>query len=490
MAKRKRRQFGTSGANALKATPSLFAEEPIAVQPDQQYVAGIWYGGESKTIAAQQTDRTAPEVSFDTYRAMLNDPEVSSAIRALVAMALADGVQLLPAAGGDPVASDAPEFGRAEEVAVFCERNLKGLNKPLRRSLEQLAEGALVYGHKAAEIVWKIGTGQDRNRLMLDGLSIKPHTSLDFVVDQFWNLLGYRARRGVSAAQNALLPAAKFWLITLHEEDDDPRGRSSLRPAYNGWTFKQLVWPEYKRWLDNCALPSIVGKTAPKQPGDVQRNADGQKSGNKLLSPAEAMLQALTGLKNASVAVIPSGAEVDQLSVVGEGAGFERAINIADSQITKSILYQNLATNEAEFGTRAQSQTHMEVLDLLVWWLKEKLAESVGELLKRVITYNYGEQALSLTPIVSFGDTERKDWGTDATAAATLEPALTDSQWSAVTLQLGLPAPLPGERPRREGGLPTESPVTPTPPPQESLQTPRQKRARAYGSFVSLRRIR
>jgi len=39
----------------------------------------------------------------------------------------------------------------------------------------------------------------------------------------------------------------------------------------------------------------------------------------------------------------------------------------ADSQISNGILYQMLATSEAQYGTRAQSQTHMEAPNLLVW---------------------------------------------------------------------------------------------------------------------------
>jgi phage gp29-like protein len=214
--------------------------------------------------------------------------------------------------------------------------------------------------------------------------------------------------------------------------------------------FKQAVWPEYFRWLENCAMPSIIGKTAPKQAGDVQRTKAGEPAtGAKPLSAAEAMAQALTNLKNASVAVLPNGSEIDQLEVVGEGAGFERSINVADGQITKGILFQTLATSEAQFGTRAQSQTHMQVLDLLVWWLKGKIAGMIkADLVKQVIRYNFGVEFLQFAPIITLGDTERRDWSKDATAAASLSSVITESQWLSITNQLGLPAPRPGELPR------------------------------------------
>jgi hypothetical protein len=53
---------------------------------------------------------------------MLNDPEVCSDARTLVQMALADGMQLAPAAENKPVYDDAHEFTRAFEIAQFCER--------------------------------------------------------------------------------------------------------------------------------------------------------------------------------------------------------------------------------------------------------------------------------------------------------------------------------------------------------------------------------
>jgi len=59
-----------------------------------------------------------------------------------------------------------------------------------------------------------------------------------------------------------------------------------------------MTWQEYKRWLDNCASVPIVGKTAPQQPGDVQRNPDGiAKSGGKPHSPTEEMRESLDAVR-------------------------------------------------------------------------------------------------------------------------------------------------------------------------------------------------
>jgi uncharacterized protein DUF935 len=460
---RKRRRGGQD-ANGHSPVQLTAAEAPALdtaqIDPAKEYVSGVYHGSYPQWLPARRVERLAPEITFETYKIMLNDPEIVSDVRTLTQMALADGIQITPAVSGHPVDVESSDSARAQEIAAFVERNFRGLSKPLEDSLSSLVEGAITYGHKVAEVTWKaVEKGPDRGKLMLDRIAAKCYDSLDFVLDKFSNLLGFTPRHysstfnvesGKFEYARPILPREKFCLLSLHEEDEDPRGRSSIRPAFNGWNFKQMTWPEYFRWLENCALPSVVGKTAPRQAGDVQRNADGTaKAGGKPTSAAEAMRDALLNLKNASVAVLPNGAEVDQLEVVGEGAGFERAINVADSQITKAILFQTLATNEAQFGTRAQSQTHMQVLDLLVWWLKGKIAAMIkADLVKQIIIYNFGEASLQFAPIVSLGDTERRDWSKDATAAASLSPVITESQWLAITNQLGLPAPRPGEKPR------------------------------------------
>src|SRR5262245_36862298 len=107
MGKRSRKnRFRTVGANALAKAPSFQAATRTATptdggqssaaadfDPSLEYVAG--YGQEysqlDRRIPAQLHDPKAPELTFETYRQMLNDPEVCSDVRTLVKMALADG---------------------------------------------------------------------------------------------------------------------------------------------------------------------------------------------------------------------------------------------------------------------------------------------------------------------------------------------------------------------------------------------------------------
>lgn len=457
-ARRKQRRMMTEGGNALSFSAAAIdpemvgTQQPPAFDPEQEYFLG--YG--MPTIGAQRYPAQKLDrfdcVSFDTLRQMLNDPEICADARTLRDLVLADGVEIEPCYQGHSVPDDSPEYARAAEIADHCKRSLAGLRKPIKSTLEGLIEGALVYGHKTAEMTWKMGTGPDAGRLVLDRLALKDYRSLDFVLDPFSNHIGFTPRSASLSGTSTLtvIPREKFLHLSLNEEDEDPRGRSSIRPGHTAWNFKLNVWPEYYRWLQTAALPGLIGTLPPKALGDVQRNADGTvKTGARQLSPSEAMAAGLEAMKAAGVAVIPNGATVDQLEAAGEGAGYQTAINLSDAQIGKAILRQTLATGEAQFGTRAQSQTHLDVLDMVVWNLRNALASVLRrDLIRQMVRYNFGEDALDYVPEVELGDSERRDWAKDATAAASLAGELTDSQWLAICAQLGIPAPLPGEQPR------------------------------------------
>lgn len=446
----------TAGSNALSFSASAIEPEPIGTQqppafdPEQEYL----YGYGLPTVGTQRYSAQKYEpcgyVSFEVLRQMLNDPEVSSDVRTLRDMVLADGVEIQPGYLDDSVPDDSPEYARAAEIADHVKRSFAALNKPLKTTLEGLLEGALSYGHKTAETTWKMGTGLDASKIVLARLALKDYRSLDFVLDAFSNHIGFTPRSAALSGSSTIIPREKFLHLALNEEDEDPRGRSSIRPGHTAWNFKLNVWPEYYRWLQTAALPGRIGTLPPKPLGDVQRNPDGTaKAGGRQLSPAEAMTAALESMESAGVAVIPNGATVEQLEASGEGTGYQIGINLADAQIGKAILRQTLATGEAQFGTRAQSQTHLDVLDMVVWNLRGHLARILQkDIVRQMIRYNFGDDALAYCPIVSLGDSERRDWATDATAASSLAGELTDSQWLAICSQLGIPAPLPGEQPR------------------------------------------
>jgi hypothetical protein len=179
------------------------------------------------------------------------------------------------------------------------------------------------------------------------------------------------------------------------------------------------------------------------------------ENGNTVtLTHEEAMSLALQRFENGTYLVIPSDADVDVIEVSGKGEQFEKGINIGGKQITIAILKQELATRDAAHQTKGSTGNQMSLLDVQVYRLKCALIEAfISDVLKPQVRVNFGDDYLAYMPKVSLGDSERKDWATDAEAFVSLVSAtrideeghevavLTYSQVQTIAEVLGIPPP-------------------------------------------------
>lgn len=421
----------------------------------KEFVAGgsIFSNGGTRTLP-QANDDISRELGGNVYECMLRDPDVAACVMLLVNSVLADGIQINSAVGEKD-----ERFDLANEVTDLCRLSL-GKLQSFRSTLENMLKDALGFGNKVAEQTYVLTSVGEKRRLVLKYLKPKPRRTTAFVVDEFMNVLGLTyVKGGVAGGLNLsldgvrLLPREKFAVLTLRSEDGDPRGSSSLRPAFNAYNLKTLTYPEYLRFLIQYALASLVATTGPNAQDEAQRDESGSVVMDPLtghpvmISPTAALAANLERFRNGTYLIVPHGTTITPLEVPGEGDAFLKAFTLFGEEITRAILYQTLATREGEHGTRAESQQKMTVLDMLVWWLKGRVAEMIHEdILKPKVRYNFGDTiADELTPVVSLGDSERRDWANDAGAVRKLADVVTDSQWRSLTRQVGIPDPEPGE---------------------------------------------
>lgn len=447
--------------------------------PRVEYLAGgylnsdlakiISMGGNGLTISS---DELIKEFGIGIYDQMAKDPEIAKCVKLLKISTLGDGVVILP-----NLSDNHKEYAQSRFVSDFCSWALSDMRNPLKHALEQMLD-AIKYGHKVAEVVFKTKTHPELNRpfLVVDRVKPKPVEYTRFVVDDSFNVLGIvgttrtdfaysspvtiKSDSVVKTGNNTYITDVdgqkhifvnidKFLVLTLDSENDDPRGRSLLRPAFNFWHIKNQIIPEYLRYLLTCSIPLLVGFT-PEQDTDsantVVKNPDGtvkkDAAGNPVrINPVQALREALMQARNSTALALKGGSDVKEISANGSGIPFYKAIELFDSQIERAILLQTLATSESRFNTRAASETHMTVLDQLIFDLKQKVAEVITSLLKTLIKYNLGEQYLKYLPIVTLGDTERRNFVTDATAVASLYAAgyLSEDQKRACDAMLQLP---------------------------------------------------
>jgi hypothetical protein len=427
------------------STPFPSSNQPArpTYSPDKEYVAasGFFSTKVGTALASLFSDDAELALGIGGYERLLTDPEIHKDITLLVDAILGDGVQLFPNFTDEK--SDAPKAKLAAELSDFCHLNLfETPQRPLRETLNEAVKFALVTGHKVVEQTYRDYTDETgRPRLVLDKLKCKPRYTAQFVVDSFLNILGLEVWTG---ANRQLVPREKFFIPTFDRKDEDPRGTApAMRAIYNWWLAKRTGLPIFVKRIEKKAVPSMAGFTAPDEGNtdvtDSQGNAVNQ-------TPQEAMANTLSDLDSMTAAAFAYGAKVEVLDAAGNGDEFKSFFEICDRQITRAILLQDLATNEGQHGTRAQSVTHMDILSLRIWNLKNTVADCLrNDVCKQVVGINYGPDKVSLTPAVSMGDTDRRDWATDAAAAALLGPYVPDSIFAAMCQQLGLPMPDEGE---------------------------------------------
>ncbi len=431
--------------------------------PTKEYASnGNYYALRTQTLASSIDDLDSG--LYRVYEKMQNDPKVSKCLYILKIRVLGNGLEIIPC-----FSESHPDYESAANVANFCAMLVKELENPLRYTLEQLLDG-LVFGHKIAEVTWKQVVEKEGTYFLPTKIKVKANNLLNFVVDEFSNVVGFSfqgnlvsdstgtvtvnnesSKIKINNKEFEFLSKDKFIYYTFKPKNEDPRGQSILRSAYNAWKFKQEVYPEYLRYLMMCAIPLLVG-IAPEgvEETNILKDADGNiildDSGSaEIMTTVEALMQALTNARNATAIAVKGGTKVEEVgkgAANGGGAPFYNALEYLNNEIEDSILLQTLATSQGVYQSRASSQIHMSTLDDFAFNIKQQLIDMlVNSIFKQAITYNLGSEYVKYMPIFTLGDTERRDFAADATAVAALKKVnwFTTDQMIKVDGMLGLP---------------------------------------------------
>jgi hypothetical protein len=446
---------------------------PAPADAQREYVAGsshwLAYRGAIRALPHAVDDLEA-ELGDDLYTRMLRDPRVRGDVGLLKAAILDDSITITPAVTpeGDEQAALA-----AADAAAFVARCLYNLQIPIEDVLRDMLD-ALAYGCKVAEQVYANGEGEDAGRLVLKALKPKPRKATAFVVDAFLNVLGLLAAEGGRSVATSyvavgpdgtppanLLPRSKFAVLTHAPKDGDPRGSTELRAAYNWWWIKTQFLPELLKFGAQFGTPSLVGTT-----GEHASANDPEKS------PEDELLEKLLLFQGGTALAVPAGTLVDTITagLSGGETFFERMVDLCDKQISTGIIGATRATQEAENGSRADSETAKGLFDSIVsagrWAVAAMLQRDV---VAPLVAYNNPQWA-QYPPVVSLGGVEAEDRTPAWTAAAALERAgyLDPSQYPELDGSLGLPVRTPEEVELRR----TRKAAPPVPPVADPTQRP------------------
>jgi hypothetical protein len=405
------------------ATTTDTETRPAAL--DQEYVVSNgfwgWRGQRSKALALPWSfDDVTEDFGDDLYDRMEHDAAVAACDILLRAGISEDGPTLSPAVDD----KDADGHDLAVELVDFCNAQLQDLETALDDVIWDLL-ACIGRGSRVAEITYHpMDASPLPGRAVLQSITVKPRRSVAFVVDPYMRLIGLLGQQQnqsflgtgqlIEPKDERILPREKFAIATFHPRNNDPRGTSAWRPAYNPWWLKMQTWQEYLKYLAQFASGTVVGTTSPNAKDRVDANG-------VRVTPTQDLLSYLLTLQNGSVFAVPHGTEVQILFATGEGRAFLSAFQLYNQEITKAITSQTLAASEAEFGTRAQAGVHQDALGTIVRQAKRALCRTLRrDVLRHTVRYNYGDKAIPLTPKVSMGEVEQEDIAKLMTAVALL----------------------------------------------------------------------
>jgi len=511
-------------------------ERPAAVKPvvrsradyNREYITARGYNPRVAQILSWTLDEIEREIGPDTYERMEFEPTIAKAKQILLTGMFSDEFQFAAGATEDEAGE---EYAVFHELMLFADACLKGLDKPFRTTAEQAAGNSLQQGHSIAEITWETRTWPDKAapdfqkarratpaesqddeegqkttppakssdpqtprladiqpkpRFMPRTIKVKPRGAALFVSDGFWNILGFvpgfgHYRRAYNIQE--VLPRDKGFVLTFHMQNEDPRGRSTYRPAYNWWNFKQHIPQEFLRYLLQCAVPGLLMNLPETGQGfEIERDeadnvvyeADGVTP--KLLTPVESMTRQAEGYRNGTALILPHDAKAQPMKV-GEANGevFPNAMRAASKEMEDAILLQSLAQSEGEHQARAASVTHADLLGLRVFLYKYVLCVAVlSDVIEPAVRKSYGDWAVAYMPKLSLGDFEQRNWTADlaAVADAYFKGFLDDTQRAEIMAWLGLPKPGPSRAETTEAEI---DPNTGSPRPTNDKRPDKQQ---------------
>lgn len=453
--------------NVIDTTPRVLQSE---------YLSGGFLGdADTLLVLSHNKNAWAGELTDELIARMLKDPEIYKCFNVIRNGVLGDGVSFSPAVSEptliakplegqeeDPERkkeriireADVERYALAKKYAEFTTRAFENMEVPLREILDDMLT-ALPYGNRVAEKVFESKKDKEfnQNLFYFKRLKVKPRRAVVFVVDKYMNLIGLRAyvkikdESGAEVIKEKVIKKEKFAFLTFGSTNSDPRGTSFLESVYTAYQLKMQLWPEYLRWLIYSAVPPIVGYTSDQtDTKKVLRNAEGEivydKDGNVVFeSDVGALLYALSQVRNSSAIAVPFGAKVETLNGSVSGDPFKGFRDVLNAEIEMGLIHQTLATSDSRFNTRAASQTHISILDELIWSIKGTVRDMIVELVKHLMSINFANFDESLLPVVSLGDTSRRDFNGDVGAISQLSISgfIGESQKTGIDRLLGLP---------------------------------------------------
>lgn len=258
----------------------------------------------------------------------------------------------------EPASDDARDIEAAQLIREIIQE------LPFDRICEDLLDATLK-GYAVSEIVW-----------YLDGNRIKPrkivtHDQRRFVFDEEWlpRLLTFGGGQ-----EGLALPERKFIVHRHGVKGNNPYGLGLGSRLFWPVLFKREGITFWLHFLEKFAAPTVIGKVPIGTLSEHQSQ----------------LLRTLKDIRSSSAVTVPIGSEVDFLEAGRSGTvTYENFLAYWDKQISICVTGETLTTDIGSSGSRAASETHADILELLVDSDSDLLSDTLKEqLFQWIIDYN------------------------------------------------------------------------------------------------------
>lgn len=209
--------------------------------------------------------------------------------------------------------------------------------------LNNILLNAVPYGIALCEVLWDF---KDGLFVPKDFVPI-PRTAIHF--PRYDNIAF-----GTPVLMGQNIPLEDGNKFIIHRNDDGELsqwGRPALRSAYMFWKFKQLGVKFWAQAAEIVGSPSILALFETKSEAEAKARAS-------------QLTAAMADWKGGSSGALGNVSSVQVIS--SQINDFSTIVSTCDMEIAYALTAQSLSTNQTEYGTRAQSDTHTKTYDEIV----------------------------------------------------------------------------------------------------------------------------
>jgi hypothetical protein len=355
--------------------------------------------------------------ALSVYREMRTDARVKSLLTVARSAVLNYPLRLEQGDATDAVMTEATRAFNALPLYGIAKRLLAGMD----------------YGYSVVEIVWQ-SSGPDW--MPADAVLRKPER---FAFDAEGRL----KLRDLGLGSRNLYDQDYKWLVYRHDKDaENPYGTSVLRSCYWPWKFKKAGLEFWLMATEKFAVPSILA---------LFESQDGPERTRERAMELAGMLNQVSSGSGAAFANVK---EAKVLQPEGRVSEFKALMDWCDTQIAYGIVFQSLAVQEAQNGTRAQAEVHEDTFRSATKGVCRDLAPVLQRVVDWFVELNFGPGEPA--PTVAFDLADYATWQMICDALDHGVPLSMDSLYD----RYGLPKP----KDDKDGFLPPVATILPSLP--------------------------